>query len=76
MGYVFVMRFRTLIPKQDQLTIYAFLKTSKATTAVEEYSQYCNYAVSFGLTPKHIQTFKRYKRNYNRVLRSKRPKEI
>lgn len=71
------MRFKTLIPKQDQLTIYAFLKTSKATTAIEEYAQYCDYAVSFGLVPKHIQTFKRYKRNYNRVLlRRKRSKEI
>lgn len=70
------MRFKTLIPKQDQLTIYAFLKTSKATTAIEEYAQYCNYAVSFGLVPKHIQTFKRYKRNYNRVLQRKRSKEI
>lgn len=76
MGDVLVMRFKTLITKQDQLTIYAFLKTSKATTAIEEYEQYCCYAVSFGLTPKHIQTFKRYKRNYNRVLRKKRSKEI
>lgn len=69
--------FRSNLTKQQQLTIYSFLNTlKKHLTQGNEYLAYTQYSLSYNIKPVSLNTYKRHRRNYNRVLRKQRSTKI